>query len=61
MPFEVGQVVTDAITLDWVIVKSVTEVPAARDLFGEEVPAHLRYRVEWPFGQWADRREDELR
>lgn len=40
---------------------AVHRVPATVDLFGEKVPGHYRYTVQYADGRWAnDRRHSDL-
>lgn len=60
MPFEVGQTVTDVESGESVTVSALTMVPAGTNLFGDAQPAHVRYRVTFFDGRWADRTEGDL-
>lgn len=56
-----GMEVVDLRTRERCVIRSVEHVTGAFDLFGNPVPAHKRYIVEFPDGRWQnDRVEGDL-
>jgi hypothetical protein len=54
----VGAVVVDRRLREQAVVRGVTHVPPARDLFGRRIPAHRRYVLVYPDGRVAVDRTD---